>query len=170
MIQSRAEPHQQVDEPAFVLERIRAAARDRRVSRVQPETVAVAIQSDDRHTSPAQRPGDCETSNVTVKYERRRHLSAAGPIATTQPFIVGNSEPELKEVAPGAFIQLIGNGGNVIVRYKIADATRDICRVAPFFEARRADGFVEIAGGIAPTEKPMNWLELADPKDQEAKP
>ena len=21
-------------------------------------------------------------------------------------------------------------------------------------------------GGIAPTEKPMNWLELADPKDQ----
>jgi hypothetical protein len=28
-------------------------------------------------------------------------------------------------------------------------------------------------GGIAPTEKPMNWLELADPKDkkgQEAKP
>ncbi|WP_366953655.1 entry exclusion lipoprotein TrbK [Pseudomonas aeruginosa] len=26
------------------------------------------------------------------------------------------------------------------------------------------------AGGIAPTEKPMNWLELADPKDQEAKP
>ena len=22
-------------------------------------------------------------------------------------------------------------------------------------------------GGIAPTEKPMNWLELADPKDQE---
>lgn len=28
-----------------------------------------------------------------------------------------------------------------------------------------------IAGGIAPTEKPMNWLELADPKDQKgAKP
>ncbi len=28
-----------------------------------------------------------------------------------------------------------------------------------------------VAGGIAPTEKPMNWLELADPKDQkEAKP
>lgn len=27
------------------------------------------------------------------------------------------------------------------------------------------------AGSIAPTEKPMNWLELADPKDQqEAKP
>ena len=27
------------------------------------------------------------------------------------------------------------------------------------------------AGGIAPTEKPMNWLELADPKDQkEVKP
>lgn len=27
------------------------------------------------------------------------------------------------------------------------------------------------AGGIAPTGKPMNWLELADPKDQkEAKP
>lgn len=27
------------------------------------------------------------------------------------------------------------------------------------------------AGGIAPTEKPLNWLELADPKDQkEAKP
>jgi len=27
------------------------------------------------------------------------------------------------------------------------------------------------AGDIAPTEKPMNWLELADPKDQkEAKP
>jgi entry exclusion lipoprotein TrbK len=27
------------------------------------------------------------------------------------------------------------------------------------------------SGGIAPTEKPMNWLELADPKDQkEAKP
>ena len=26
-------------------------------------------------------------------------------------------------------------------------------------------------GGIAPTEKPMNWLELADPKDQKgAKP
>ena len=28
-------------------------------------------------------------------------------------------------------------------------------------------------GGIAPTEKPMNWLELADPKDskgQETKP
>lgn len=26
-------------------------------------------------------------------------------------------------------------------------------------------------GGIAPTEKPMNWLELADPKDQkEVKP
>ena len=26
-------------------------------------------------------------------------------------------------------------------------------------------------GGIAPTEKPMNWLELADPKDQkEARP
>lgn len=28
-------------------------------------------------------------------------------------------------------------------------------------------------GGIAPTKKPMNWLELADPKDQkggEAKP
>lgn len=26
-------------------------------------------------------------------------------------------------------------------------------------------------GGIAPTENPMNWLELADPKDQkEAKP
>ncbi len=22
------------------------------------------------------------------------------------------------------------------------------------------------SGGIAPTEKPMNWLELADPKDQ----
>lgn len=28
-----------------------------------------------------------------------------------------------------------------------------------------------VAGGIAPTEKPMNWLELADPKEQkEAKP
>jgi entry exclusion lipoprotein TrbK len=27
------------------------------------------------------------------------------------------------------------------------------------------------SGGIAPTEKPMNWLELADPKNQrEAKP
>ncbi len=27
------------------------------------------------------------------------------------------------------------------------------------------------SSGIAPTEKPMNWLELADPKDQrEAKP
>ncbi|CCJ49549.1 Putative entry.exclusion protein TrbK, partial [Bordetella parapertussis Bpp5] len=27
------------------------------------------------------------------------------------------------------------------------------------------------SGGIAPTEKPMNWLELADPNDQkEAKP
>ncbi|HBW61342.1 MULTISPECIES: entry exclusion lipoprotein TrbK [Burkholderiales] len=27
------------------------------------------------------------------------------------------------------------------------------------------------AAGIAPTERPMNWLELADPKDQkEAKP
>lgn len=27
------------------------------------------------------------------------------------------------------------------------------------------------AGGIAPTENPMNWLELADPKDQqETKP
>ena len=27
------------------------------------------------------------------------------------------------------------------------------------------------SGGIAPTEKPMNWLELADPKDRkEAKP
>ena len=27
------------------------------------------------------------------------------------------------------------------------------------------------AGGIAPTEKPINWLELADPKDQkETKP
>ncbi|MFC8752896.1 entry exclusion lipoprotein TrbK [Pseudomonas oryzihabitans] len=29
------------------------------------------------------------------------------------------------------------------------------------------------AGGIAPTEKPLNWLELADPassKEQEAKP
>ena len=26
-------------------------------------------------------------------------------------------------------------------------------------------------GGIAPTDKPMNWLELADPKDQKgAKP
>jgi len=25
-------------------------------------------------------------------------------------------------------------------------------------------------GGIAPTEKPMNWLELADPKDREVKP
>lgn len=28
-----------------------------------------------------------------------------------------------------------------------------------------------VSGGIAPTEKPMNWLELADPKDRkEAKP
>ena len=26
------------------------------------------------------------------------------------------------------------------------------------------------SGGIAPTEKPMNWLELADPKDREVKP
>lgn len=27
-----------------------------------------------------------------------------------------------------------------------------------------------IGGGIAPTEKPMNWLTLTDPKGQESKP
>src|SRR6266700_4179774 len=74
LFQRRADLHQQVYEPALVIQRIRTAPGNRRVARVQSVTVLVAIEPNDRHTSPPERAGDCESCDVTVKYQRRRQI------------------------------------------------------------------------------------------------